>query len=161
MAAGRYRSRVFEAGTKLYEALDSVAFPAHPTTGRVPVVEFSDEDPGSGAETVCIVANPDETTIDWGRVSPSGRDETIVFEVVARSFVPNVRASQTVWDRLEELCGPIEDALYDRDTEKPTVLGFTGEIMLGLVAGVQPSVFPTDQGWFGTCTITVRLEARI
>lgn len=161
MSAGRYTSRVFLVGKALRDALAAVTFPPHPTTGKSPAVEFSDVDPSMGAESICVALNVDQTTMDWRRLSPPGRDETITFDVVARSLVPNVKTSAAVWDRLEEISGVLESVVYDTATESVIQLPVPGLILAGLVGSVRPSVWPSSDGWQGAVVVSYSFTACI
>lgn len=167
MAAGRYVSRVFDAGEALYDALVAASWPAHPATGRTPTVEFADEDPDYGEEKVVLVANPDEAVTEWARASPAGRDESMVFQAVIRSFVVEKAAGSPPstqlpkWQRLAALSAVAEGVVYNTSTERVVPLGFTGEVPIGRVAGVQPEIINTKHGAVGIVTVTYALRADI
>lgn len=161
MSAGRYTSRVFVAGEAIKTKLDAVTFTAHPVTGDRPVVEFSDEDPSDANETISVALNVEQTSADWRRISPPGRDEVITFDVVIRSLVPAGYTSAQVWNRLETLSGEVEGIVYDTSTEEIVGLGFTGEVVVGRVTGVRPYVVPTPDGWMGACVVTFQCQAQI
>ena len=161
MTANRYTSRVFVAGVALYDALTATTWPAHPVTGRVPTVEFSDEDPSLGAETVTVGLNADQTQIGWRRLSPPGADEQIGFDVVARTVAPNMGSSRSVWDRLAVLSATIEGVLYDTTATALKPLGFDGETDSGRVVAVRPQVVPGPEGWIGAVTVSIDLQAQI
>lgn len=161
MTAGRYTSRVFVVGETIKAALESAQIPDHPVTGDCPQVEFSDEEPDEGNESIAIALNTDATQTEWRRLSPPGRDEDIAFDVIARSFVPCGFTSAEVWDRLEDLSAAIESIVYDTTTESVVGLGFDGEVDVARVAAVRPSVFPTNQGWMGAVVVSFACRAQI
>jgi hypothetical protein len=157
----RYTSRVFDVGTALYEALRSKQFPAHPVTAGSVTVEFSDENPSEGNETIAVALNVDGTSMEWRRLSPPGRDETIAFDVVFRTVVPNVKTSATVWERLAAVSAVIESVTYNTTTNTVVPLGVDGEVLAGLIVGVRPSVWPTSEGWGGSLTVSFQFTAQV
>lgn len=164
MTVTRYTSRVFAAGRALYDQLAAAPWTEHPTTGLKPPVEFSDENPLSDGESVCVALNFAErgdNVIEWRRMSPPGRDEELHLFVVIRSLVPSVDTSLAVWDRLEELAAIAQGVTFDTSTNRVVELGFDGELAAGLVVSVVPSVFPTGSGWAGFAVIEYRLLASI
>jgi hypothetical protein len=158
----RYTSRVFQAGRAIYDRLSvDGSFPAHPLTAKAVVVEFGNMDPENGAEKVCIMLDPEETANAWARLSPAGRDEPMVFSVIGYSYVPNMKDTVAVWDRLEELSGAIEDVMFDRRERRVIELGFDGEVPVHRASGVKPIVFPTPEGPMGRVRVTLDLLATI
>lgn len=161
MAAGRYTSRIFQAGRLLHARLHAAQFPAHPVTNAKPSVEFSEERPGECAEAVVLSLTPDESSIEWRRLGPGGSDELIAFDVTIYAETPNVKTSAAVWDRLEQLADVVQEVLFDTTTERVVPLGFDGELDVGRAVGVRPAVVPTGDGWIGRTVITIALRAAI
>lgn len=158
----RYTSRVFDAGRAVYRRLiEEAAIPPHPLLATSPKIEFGNMDPENGAEKVCIMLDPEETTNAWTRIGPAGRDEPIVLAVVAYTYVPNMKDTVAVWDRLGEISGAIEDVLFDRIERRVITLGFDGEVPVHRASGVRPVVFPTPEGPFGRVRVTLDLLATI
>jgi hypothetical protein len=162
MSDDRFTSRVFDAGLALFDKLSAIDYPPHPVTGGVPPVEFGDENPDAGAEKICIVLDVEQTDTEWARLGAAGRDEPMVFSIVIRSWVPVPgQTTRDVWVRLSQLSAAVEDVLYDRDTRKVRLLGFDGELPVSRVAGVKPTVFPSEQSPFGDVVVTTALLATI
>ena len=162
MAAGRYTSRVFVVGRALKAALTAATFPPHPVTGKTPAVEFSDEDPSLGAETISVALNEDLSAFStWARLSPPGRDETITFDVVFRTVVPNAKTSADIWDRLEAVSAVIEGVVYDTALEAVIPFAYSGEVQAGAVSSVVPNVFPGPEGWLGQLAVSFTFLAEI
>ncbi len=157
--AGRYTSRVFVAGEALMAALLALSFPAF--QGKFPPVRFGDSDPDLGNEVVGVSLDLDRQQIQWARVGPAGRDETLFFNVVHRLVAPNIKDPDSVWQRLEEVADLIQSVMYDTDAETVSLLDYAGEIKMGMVGAVVPQVAPGPDGWIGVCTITFELRTRI
>lgn len=161
MAAGRYTSRVFVAQEAWLTKLTAAAYPPHPTTGKTPTVEFGDQDPNKGAEKICLQTNPDDSVAVWARQSPAGRDEIIVLQATIKSYVDNVPTAVAAMARLKALTAVVEATAYDTTNERTVTLGYPGEVNLGLIIGVQPSVWATAGTWHGSCVVTLRSQASI
>lgn len=155
----RYPSRVFAFGTALHAALETKTFPTHPGLDDPPSVQFSHENPNDPV-VICVALNADETTSEWRRLSPAGRDETITFDVVAYVNVPG-ETSAEVWAYLEELAEVIESVVYDFDANQVIPLGVDGETLAGLTTGARPFVTPTKEGWIGAVAVPFRFLACI
>lgn len=161
MSTGRYPSRVFAVGLELHAALSEIAWPVHLKTNRAPSVDFSVENPDADGESITLALNTDETSADWRRLSPAGRDEFITYDVVIRSYVPGVTTSKAVWLRLAELAELVESTVYDATAETMTPLNVDG-VYAGLTTGVRPSVFPSGDGsWLGAAEVSFRFQASI
>ncbi|MEO6571022.1 MAG: hypothetical protein ABIO83_05695 [Ilumatobacteraceae bacterium] len=156
---GRYTSRVFVAGTALRDALETLDFP--PFQGKRPPVRFGDADPDYGNEVIGVALDVERQQIQWARVGPAGRDETLFFSVVHRLMAPNIKNPIEVWERLGDVAELVQSILYDTDTEDVLLLGFAGEVKMGMVGAVVPQVAPGPDGWIGVCTTSFELRTRI
>lgn len=152
MPAGRYTSRVFAMGSALYTKLSAVSIDPHPNTAVTPPVWFSDEDPGSANEYVTVALNEDGSQIEFQRLGPAGRDETVAVDVVFRTLTEWGESSD-VWDRLEHVADKIQSVVYDTVNEQVVNLDFDGE-QWSQVVSVQPFVWPVTGGWNGAVRIT-------
>lgn len=159
MPAGRYTSRVFVIGEALRTALAAKTFSAF--QGRTPVPTMGAVDPDQDREQIGVNLNPDETIAEWVNLSPAGRDEAVVFDVVHWLGNPNIKSPDDVWQRLEAVAEVIQSVTYDTVTETVTALGYSGEIREGRVRSVRPEVGPRDGGWIGRCTVTFEFRSRI
>lgn len=159
MAAGRYTSRVFVVGSALLADLQALTIPAFQT--RVPPVRFGDTDPDKGNEIIGVIVSPDPPQAEWARMSPAGRDETLVFDVVHRMLNPNVKTPADVWARMAAVADLIQSVTYNTVTERLVALGFNGEVHAGKVVSVTPQVGPIEGGWGGVCTIRFEFLASI
>jgi hypothetical protein len=160
--ATRYTSRVGARGNALYAALQAATFPVHPTTAERPVVQFADVDPEMGAETISIVLDVEETSTVWRRMSPPGRDETIVFNVLIRCHTPLEDDTSAVWDRVTALSDVVQSIVYDTTTNRVVPLtDDESEVVGGRVRAVGQRVDPGPDGWTGVGTVSFEFLARI
>lgn len=160
--ATRHSSRVFDAGLRLFDRLSELSWSAHPVTAVQPKLSFGDEWPDKGAEKVCVMLDVEQTETRWARLSPAGRDEPITMLVLFRSWVPVPnQTTRDVWERLSVVSLQIESVLYDFDARVVVPLGFDGEVAVGRTSGVQPTVFPADEGWFGQALHRIELLANL
>lgn len=159
MAAGRHTSRVFQVGEKLKAKLDTISFSSF--QGRIPEPTMGAVDPDQDREQIGVVLTPQETVAEWVNMSPAGRDEIIGFDVVHLVMNPNIKTPDDVWQRMEEIAGLIQSAVYNTTTEAVVTLGFDGEIPTGRVRSVRPEVGPSGGGFVGRCVVSFEFRARI
>lgn len=156
----RYTSRVFEFGTALHTALDAATWPAHPVTAILPTVGFGETFEISGGETVALALNPERSLIEWKRVSPPGRDESVGFDVVVRSNV-TLATSAEVWARLEALADVVQSTVFNTVSQTVNPLGVDGEVLYGLAGQVLPDVWPVANGHAGATVVSFTFLAQI
>jgi hypothetical protein len=160
--ATRYTSRVGARGNALYAALQAATFPVHPTTAERPVVQFADIPPTMNAETISIVQDAEQSSIEWKRSGPAGRDETIVFDVVIRCMTPLEADELDVWDRVTELSDVVQSIVYDTTTNRVVALtDDESEVYGGHVSANGQRVERWPDGWVGIGIVRFTFNARI
>ena len=104
----------------------------------------------------------ERTETEWARLGAPGRDEAIVFDIVARSFVPVPnQTTRDVWLRLAALSAVVEGVVYNAAARSVTPLGFDGEVLVGRASGAKPAVWPTPEGPMGAVVNTLDLLANL
>lgn len=158
----RDTSRTFDGARRIYAALQTAPWTAHPVTSEEPSIQFADEQEHE-RETVALVALVDEDTgIAWRRMSPSGRDELIVYQIVIRTEVPGVEDSVAVLDRLEALADIAQRVFYDPDTHEFVLFADVDWFVQAAgVGGVSWQILAGTEGYVGAALIQVNVQARI
>lgn len=164
-----HTSRVFDAARKMRDRLAAQDWPAHPITGQVPQVAFTEPDWDANDEVVWIWPEMGEdASIDWQRF-PNGRNETFGLVVALNTFaVIDEHAEDLVLDRLEELADVVQRAVYDdttgaaSETARLNPLDVGGVVANGGIAQVSFEVVPSPrEGLIGRALVRYAHVGRI
>ncbi len=159
--ATRRHSTVFEVLTAVTTAVQSAEYSPHEVTGRWPWLNDQVLPPETFDEYVTVVqAVEDGSSIAWERVSPGGRDESVLIEVVVGTSVRG-RTRVQVLERLWELCDVVQAIYYNPTTYVFTPPDITGAVELGGFSGVSTIVDASTEGHVGQATLRYQFVARI
>ena len=155
-------SRQFAAIRALRARLGEQAFPAHHVTGdpvRLPV-GFTAVLPDVGAERIGITLNLDETSTEWMRVGPAGRDEEFAVDVWISTNLPG-QDDVAVFDRLEQLSEVVQLCTYDEITQRVRKLDYPGEVESARVGAHRFVIVGSGDGFAGQAVVSFQFTGRI
>lgn len=162
---GKYTSRVFACWQALFDLLESQTWPAHPTTGVLPLVVF-----GASRdllqEAVVVVGTP-ATGPSLETVTNLSKEDVFALQIRAASEVPGVEIGATI-ARVAELADVVQDALRDTATGRMTT-AFNGANASHRVDGVidwrlsqvRTTAYPTTEGFGAYAELDVMFKTRI
>ena len=163
MSGTRHTSRVFVALRAMKLRLQEQEWPAHPITGELPQVALSNPDPAFYGEIIQVVPVVEDDEIT-DRAFPNYRGEVLTVQVSVQTFV-DVATEDEAFDRLELLAEIVQRSLFEEREAPPSAvfspLDFDGADKLGGIERVSPVVFPTPEGFRGSCDVFFRVTARI
>jgi len=121
-----YTSRVLACMSRLFDLLDSAAFPPHSLLGTSPPVYFGGvEGDRVPKELIVIAGTNDEATIEYATLSNAAQDDMFVLTVAIRTAVAafqnsdDLRIDRAAIARLTELVDVVQTSLRSSSTGMP------------------------------------------
>jgi hypothetical protein len=154
----RRSSTVFDVVLAMVADVEAANIPLG--IGGAPQVTSSDLSTSEAREAIAVVPNVEDTSAQWQRMGPAGRDETYRIDIQIRTTTPGALERNCIV-RLRDMTAAVEAIWHNNSTRKFVPPDVPGVQLLGGVVGTTFQVLPTNEGWVGQSVVRFEITARI
>ncbi len=152
-------SRVFACWRHMFAILEGATWPGGLGDPTVIFGDFADVP----VEAVVIIGVPtDRVQSRWVTFGAPSQDEEFILQIWVTTRVPG-QTNLEALARLEEICDVVQAELRDQDTGRPA--GNFNSAVPGVIShavtAINPTTFPTTEGFCGFAEIDVTFNVRI